>query len=165
MTSVRGRVIAAAVFAGAFLLWNVLAAAISALLLLFTAILLAEGRRPGVEGANKRIPFGAAVGVVFGATLLVVVILGFVLLQPLGAELGKLLAAPPRSPETCLRIELHSRRATLRKHIFSHSDKALTLANPKTCETHCWSGTPFAVSRHLSLVAGVNPDAAARETR
>jgi predicted PurR-regulated permease PerM len=88
-------VIAATVFAGAFLLWNVLAAAISALLLLFTAVLLGEGLRPAVDHANKRMPFGAAVGVVFGATLLVVVILGFVLLQPLGAELGKLLAALP----------------------------------------------------------------------
>jgi predicted PurR-regulated permease PerM len=88
-------VIAAAVFAGAFLLWNVLAAAISALLLLFTAILLAAGLRPAVARASKRMPFGAAVGAVFGATLLVIVILGFVLLQPLGAELAKLVAALP----------------------------------------------------------------------
>jgi predicted PurR-regulated permease PerM len=95
VTSVRGWVIAAAVFAGAFLLWNVLAAALSALLLLFTAILLAAGLRPAVEAASKRMSFGAAVGAVFGATLVVIVILGFVLLQPLGAELGKLVAALP----------------------------------------------------------------------
>jgi predicted PurR-regulated permease PerM len=88
-------VIAAAVFAGAFLLWNVLAAAISALLLLFTAILLAAGLRPAVEAAGKRMSFGAAVGAVFGATLVVIVILGFALLQPLGVELAKLVAALP----------------------------------------------------------------------
>jgi predicted PurR-regulated permease PerM len=95
VTSVRGWVIAAAVFAGAFLIWNVLAAAITALLLLFTAILLAAGLRPAVAAANKRMPFGVAVGAVFGATLLVIVILGFVLLQPLGVELAKLIAALP----------------------------------------------------------------------
>jgi predicted PurR-regulated permease PerM len=88
-------VIAAAVFAGTFLLWNVLAAAISALLLLFTGILLAAGLRPAVVRAAKRMSFGAAVGAVYGAMLLVVVILGIALLQPLGAELGKLIAALP----------------------------------------------------------------------
>ena len=87
--------IAAAVFAAAFLLWNVLAAAITPLLLLFTAILLAAGLRPAVKGATKRMPFGAAVGAVFGATLIVIAILGFLLLQPLGAELAKLVAALP----------------------------------------------------------------------
>lgn len=93
--TVRGWITAAAVFAGAFLVWNVLAAALSALLLLFTAILLAAGLRPAVEAAKKRMPFGAAVGAVFGAALLVMVILGFVLLQPLGAELAKLITALP----------------------------------------------------------------------
>jgi predicted PurR-regulated permease PerM len=88
-------VTAAAVFAGAFLLWNVLAQALSALLLLFTGILLAAGLRPAVERAAKRMSFGAAVGAVYGATLLVIVILGIVLLQPLGAELGKLVTALP----------------------------------------------------------------------
>ncbi len=95
MTSVRGWVIAAAVFAGAFLIWNVLAAALSALVLLFTAMLLAAGLRPAVEAANKRMSFGAAVGAVFSATLIVIVILGFALLQPIGAELAKLVAALP----------------------------------------------------------------------
>lgn len=95
MTSVRGWVIAAAVFAGAFLLWNVLAAALSALLLLFTAILLAAGLQPAVTAASKRMSFGLAVGSVFGATLVVITILGFVLLQPLGAELAKLVSALP----------------------------------------------------------------------
>ena len=95
MTSVRGWVTAAAVFAGAFLLWNVLAAAISALLLLFTATLLAAGLRPAVTRATKRMPFGIAVGAVFGATLVVIAVLGFVLLQPLGAELARLISALP----------------------------------------------------------------------
>jgi predicted PurR-regulated permease PerM len=95
VTSVRGWVIAAAIFAGAFLIWNVAAAALSALLLLFTAILLAAGLRPAVEAATKRMSFGAAVGSVFGATFVVILGLGFALLQPLGAELAKLVAALP----------------------------------------------------------------------
>jgi predicted PurR-regulated permease PerM len=95
VTSVRGWVVAAAVFAGAFLLWNVLSAALSALLLLFTAILLAAGLYPAVARLRKRMPFGAAVGAVFGATLVVIVVLGIVLLQPLGVELAKLIAALP----------------------------------------------------------------------
>ena len=95
MTNVRGWVIAAAVFAAAFLIWNVLAAALSSLLLLFTAILLAAGLRPAVVAANKRMPFGAAVGAVFGTALIVFVVLGFLLFQPLGVELGKLIDALP----------------------------------------------------------------------
>ncbi len=95
MTSVRGWVIAATVFAGAFLLWNVLSAALSALLLLFTAILLAAGLQPAVTAASKRMPFGIAVGSVFGVTFIVIVALGFVLLQPIGAELAKLVSALP----------------------------------------------------------------------
>jgi predicted PurR-regulated permease PerM len=95
VTSIRGWVIAAAVFTGAFLLWTVLAQALSALLLLFTGILLAAGLRPAVERAAKRMSFGLAVGAVYSAVLVVVVILGIVLLQPLAAELAKLVTALP----------------------------------------------------------------------
>ena len=79
----------------AFLLWSVLSGAITALLLLFTAVLLSAGLRPIVDRLAKKMPFGAAVGLTFGVMLLVIVVIGFVLIQPLGAELVKLVQAVP----------------------------------------------------------------------
>jgi predicted PurR-regulated permease PerM len=93
--NVRGWVIAAVVFAGAFLVWNVLAGALSALLLLFTAVLLSAGLRPIVDRMHRRMPFGAAVAIAFGVLMVVVALIGFVLVQPLGAELVKLIQAIP----------------------------------------------------------------------
>jgi predicted PurR-regulated permease PerM len=95
VNGVRGWVSAAVVFIGALFLWNVFSGALSALLLLFTAVLLAAGMRPIVERMSKRMPFGAAVGVAFGALLVACVAIGFVLVQPLGAELVKFVAAIP----------------------------------------------------------------------
>lgn len=95
MNSVRGWVIAAAVFAATFLLWNVVAGAMSALLLLFTAVLLSAGLQPLVDRLAKRMPFGAAVSIAFGTFIVVVVALGFLLVQPLGVELAKLITALP----------------------------------------------------------------------
>ena len=95
MTGVRGWVTAAAVFAAAFLIWNVAAGALSALLLLFTAALLSAGLRPLVDRMSKRIPFGAAVGIAFVALMGIVVCIGIILLQPVGAELARLIAAIP----------------------------------------------------------------------
>jgi predicted PurR-regulated permease PerM len=91
----RGWVAAAVVFAGAFLIWDVLAGALSALLLLFTAVLLSAGLRPIVDRMSKRMPFGAAVGITFCVLIVAVVAIGFVLVQPLGAELVKLIQAVP----------------------------------------------------------------------
>ena len=93
--NVRGWLIAAVVFAGAFLVWDVLAGALSALLLLFTAVLLSAGLRPIVDRMSKRIPFGAAVGIAFAVLVVVIAAVGFVLIQPLGAELVKLIQAIP----------------------------------------------------------------------
>lgn len=87
--------IAAVVFAGAFLVWDVLAGALSALLLLFTAVLLSAGLRPIVDRMSKRLPFGAAVGIAFAVLVVVIAAVGFVLIQPLGAELVKLIQAIP----------------------------------------------------------------------
>jgi len=95
MNSLRGWVIAAVVFAGAFLVWNVLAGSLSALLLLFMAVLLSAGLRPIVDRMHKRMPFGVAVGVAFGVLMVVIALIGFVLVQPLGAELVKLIQAIP----------------------------------------------------------------------
>jgi predicted PurR-regulated permease PerM len=95
MIGVRSWVVAAAVFAVAILIWSLLAGAMSALLLLFTAVLLSAGLRPFVDRMAKRVPFGAAVGIAFGTLIIAVVVLGFLLVQPVGVELTKLVAAVP----------------------------------------------------------------------
>jgi predicted PurR-regulated permease PerM len=95
VNGVRGWVSAAGVFAGAFLLWNVLSGALSALLLLFTAVLFSAGLRPIVDRLRKRMPFGAAVGIAFGAVMVAIVVIGFVLVQPVGTELVKFVEALP----------------------------------------------------------------------
>jgi len=95
MNGVRSWVTGAAVVAVAFLLWSVLSGALTALLLLFTAVLLAAGLRPIVDRLSKRMPFGAAVGLTFAIVIFAMVAIGFVLIQPLGAELVKLVQAVP----------------------------------------------------------------------
>jgi predicted PurR-regulated permease PerM len=95
LTGLRPWIGAAVVLAGAFLIWSVLSGALSAFLLLFTAVLVSAGLRPLVDRLGKRIPFGAAVGVVFGAFLLVIAAIGFMLVQPLGSELVKFVQALP----------------------------------------------------------------------
>jgi predicted PurR-regulated permease PerM len=95
MNGARSWITGAAVLAVAFLLWNVLAGAMTPLLLLFTAVLLSAGLRPIVDRLAKKMPFGAAVGLTFGIVILLVAVIGFVLIQPLGAELVKLVQAVP----------------------------------------------------------------------
>lgn len=95
MTVLRTSVTAAAVFLGAFLLWNVVSGALSALLLLFTAVLLSAGLRPIVDRMRSRVPFGAAVAIAFVGLMIAIVALGFVLVQPVGIELAKLVQALP----------------------------------------------------------------------
>jgi predicted PurR-regulated permease PerM len=87
MSNARSWLIGAAVVAGAVLIWDVLSGALSALLLLFTAMLIAAGLRPIVDRMSKRMPYGAAVGLAFVAVIAVLVVIGAVLIQPLGAEL------------------------------------------------------------------------------
>lgn len=95
MIGVRSWVAAAAVFAAAILIWSLVAGAMSALLLLFTAILLSAGLQPFVDRMARRMPFGAAVGISFSTLIVVVVVLGFLLIQPVGVELAKLIQAIP----------------------------------------------------------------------
>lgn len=95
ISAVRGWIIAAAVFAGAFLIWTVLAASLTPLMLLFTAILFSAGMRPLIERLSKRMPFGAAVGVAFGGFIVVIVALGFALELRVGNEFANLLRAAP----------------------------------------------------------------------
>ncbi len=93
--TVRSWITGAAVFAVAFLVWCILAGALSALLLLFTAILVSAGLRPIVNRMSRRMPFGAAVGVAFAGVIVVVGAIGFVLVQPVGAELVRLVGDAP----------------------------------------------------------------------
>jgi predicted PurR-regulated permease PerM len=95
MNSIRGWLIGVAVVAGAVLIWDVLSGAMSALLLLFTAMLVAAGLRPIVDRMAKRMPYGAAVGLAFVALIAIVIVIGAVLVQPLGAELVKLVQSLP----------------------------------------------------------------------
>lgn len=95
MIGLRSWATAAVVFAIGFMVWNVIAASVSPLLLLFTAILLAAGLRPVVDGLKARMPYSAAVACAFGSVVVVAVGIGFVLVQPLGVELAKLVSAAP----------------------------------------------------------------------
>ncbi len=95
MNSLRGWLIGAAVAAGAFVVWSILAGALSALLLLFTGVLFAAGLRPIVDRMSKRMPYGAAVGLAFLVVIVSSVVIGIVLVQPIGAELVKLVQSLP----------------------------------------------------------------------
>jgi len=95
MNNARGWLIGTAIVAGTFLVWCVLAGALSALLLLFTGVLFAAGLRPIVDRLSKRMPYGAAVGLAFGVVLVSIVVIGIVLVQPIGAELVKLIQSLP----------------------------------------------------------------------
>ena len=80
---------------GCIPLWGVFSGALSALLLLFTAVLFSAGLRPIVDRMAKRMPFGVAAGIAFSAVIVVTVAIGFVLIQPVGAELVKFVQAVP----------------------------------------------------------------------
>jgi predicted PurR-regulated permease PerM len=95
MNSIRGWLIGAAVVTGAVLIWDVLSGALSALLLMFTAVLFSAGLRPIVDRMAKRMPYGVAVGLAFIGVITVVVVIGAVLIQPLGAELIKFVQSLP----------------------------------------------------------------------
>lgn len=91
----RGWLTAAAVFAVAYLLWTVVAGALSAFVLLFTGILLSSALRPIVDRLTPRMPFGAAVGLTFGVVFIVTALVGYVLISPLGSEVERLARAIP----------------------------------------------------------------------
>jgi predicted PurR-regulated permease PerM len=58
-------------------------------------VLFAAGLRPIVNRMAKSMPFGVAVGLAFGAVIVVASAIGFVLIQPLGAELVKFIQSVP----------------------------------------------------------------------
>jgi predicted PurR-regulated permease PerM len=92
---VRTWLTAAAVFAGAYLLWLVLASTLSAFVLLFTGVLIAVALRPIVDRLSARMPFGIAVGLAFGGALLIAGLIAYVLIAPLGVEIQRLVQAIP----------------------------------------------------------------------
>lgn len=109
----RNWITGAVVFAGAYVVWIVLAGALPALILLFTGILLAEGLRPLVRRLQTRMPFGAAVGAAFGALIAIVALISFALLAPLGAETERLVAAVP-GYVTSLQVQLDALERVIR---------------------------------------------------
>jgi predicted PurR-regulated permease PerM len=141
--------IGAATLGGAFLIWCALAGALSALLLLFTAMLFAAGLRPIVDRLAKRMPFGAAVGVTFGVVILAIVVVGTVLVQPVGAELVKLLQSLPAYANS-----LEAQLATAQRH-FENDEMAQRLASAladsaggaaSTVGVHLLNGTAVAAA-------------------
>jgi predicted PurR-regulated permease PerM len=91
----RSWITGAAVVAGAYLIWIFLAGALTALVLLFTAVLIAVALRPFIARLQARMPFGAAVGITFGAVLIVALAIAAIVVVPLGAELQHLFQALP----------------------------------------------------------------------
>jgi predicted PurR-regulated permease PerM len=146
MNSARGWLIGAAVAAGAFLVWSVLSGALSALLLLFTAVLFAAGLRPIVDRLSKRMPYGAAVGLAFLVVILSIAVIGVVLLQPIGAELVKLVQSLPGYAKS-----LQDQLTTAQRH-FENDQTARQLAGAlagsaggaaSTIGLHLLGGTAF----------------------
>jgi predicted PurR-regulated permease PerM len=123
LNSARGWLIGAIVAAGAFLVWSVLSGALSALLLLFTAVLFAAGLRPIVDRISKRMPYGAAVGLAFLVVIVSITAVGVVLLQPLGAELVKLVQSLPGYANS-----LQDQLTTVQRH-FENDQMARQLAS------------------------------------
>lgn len=95
MPSARTWFIGAGVLACAYIVWLVVAGALSAFVLLFTGILIAVALRPFIDRLKRRMPFGAAVFLAFSLVILTVAIIAAVVVAPLGAEIQRLIQALP----------------------------------------------------------------------
>jgi predicted PurR-regulated permease PerM len=150
----RTWIVAAAVLAGAYLIWLVLGGALTALVLLFTGVLIAIALRPFVDRLAKRMPFGAAVGLVFAALIVVVALIAFILIAPLGAELQRLIQAVPGYVDA-LKAQLDAAQRFVKNDQLSRQ-LAGTLANSA-------GGAVNAVGAHIlggsALIAGLAGDA------
>ena len=93
--STRSWAIGAATLVLTVLVWDIIERSLSAFVLLFTAMLLAEALRPPIDSLAKRIPRSAAIGLVFTAVIVVSVLMTLVLFQPLGAEVIRLINSIP----------------------------------------------------------------------
>lgn len=91
----RTWIVGAAVLATAYLVWLVLAGALTALVLLFTGILIAVALQPIIDRLKARMPFGAAVGAAFAVVVLVAAAITSIVVAPLGAEIQHLVQAVP----------------------------------------------------------------------
>jgi predicted PurR-regulated permease PerM len=146
--------IGVAVLVGAYILWLVVAGALSAFVLLFTGVLIANALRPFIDRLKTKMPFGLAVGAAFGAVVLVAVAIAAVVIAPLGTELQHLVQAIP-GYVSGLRDQLVVVQRFAKNHQFSQQ-LAGTLANSagmavSTVGTHLVSGTALVVSLVANL--------------
>jgi predicted PurR-regulated permease PerM len=123
----RTWIIAGVVLVATYILWIVIADALSALVLLFTGTLIAVALRPFIDRLRKRMPFGAAVGIAFGVVILGAAGLTAVLIAPLAAELQRLLLAVP-GYVTALKVQLAAVERLVNNDQFS-KEVAGTLAS------------------------------------
>src|SRR5215471_8759291 len=142
----RTWILAATVVTGAYIIWVVLTTALSALLLLFTGILVAVALRPFIERLKKRMPFGAAVAIAFGAVIVVAAAIAAVVIAPLGAELQRLLLAVP-GYVSALKAQLAAVERLVNNNQFS-KQVAGTIANSaggafSTVGSHILGGSAF----------------------
>lgn len=98
--AMRGWWSAALAFSVTALVWIVVSKAISAFLVLFGGILLAEGVRPYIEVVARRMPRGAAVGVVFGGLFVFTFAIVAILVQPLGVQIERFATGLPSYVES-----------------------------------------------------------------
>ena len=140
---------AAAVLAGAYALWLAVANALTALVLLFTGILIAVALGPFIDRLRAKMPFGAAVAVAFSALVGVAAAIAGIVIAPLGTELQHLLQAIPGYVES-----LKSQLLTLQQFVNNNQvsrQLAGTLANGaggalSTVGTHVLGGSALIVS-------------------
>jgi len=138
----------------AYILWLVLAGALSAFILLFTGVLIANALHPFIDRLNKRMPFGMAVGAAFAAVLFVTAAIVAIVIAPLATELQHLLQAIP-GYVSGLQDQFVTLQRFVKNYEFSRQ-LAGTLANSaggfvSAFGSHLVSGTALVVS----LVANV----------
>jgi predicted PurR-regulated permease PerM len=95
MNSLRGWILGASVVVGAIVICAAIWGAFSSVLLLFTAVLLSSGLRPFIDRMAQRMPFGTAAALAFTILIVLAAIIGFALLQPLAAEIMRLVQSVP----------------------------------------------------------------------
>jgi predicted PurR-regulated permease PerM len=140
----RTWILAGVVLVGTYILWIVVANALSALILLFTGVLIAVALGPFIDRLKKWVPFGAAVFVAFAAVIVVAAAVAAVVVAPLGAELQRLLQAIP-GYVTALQTQLASLERLANNNQFSRQIVG-TLANSAggaltTVGTHILGGS------------------------
>lgn len=149
VVSNRGWLFGVGVVGGAFVLWTVLAGALSPLLLLFTGILFAAGLQPIVDRMRKRMPYGVAVALAFAIVVLSAAVLAVVLIAPLGAELVSLVQSLP-SHASALQGQLIVAQRHFQNDRLAHQVAAALSSSAggiaQAMGAHILSGTAFTVT-------------------